>query len=143
DPVIYSVVDQVERAYVQLTTLNSLFPKDDKLLKEEVKLNLNKPLVTLQIEGNNIGAVQNEQLRTVFGFTLFFVIYTISTSLANMVKIRETGIWNRLIISPMTKTHLYMGHLLFASILGIIQISLIFCLYHYVFGVKMGEHVIS
>lgn len=139
DPTIYSLIAELERTYAQATILNTLF---DESVKEEVKLSLTKPLVTLQMEGNDSSIIQNEQLRSIFGFTLFFVIYTISTSLANMVKIRETGIWNRLIISPMTKTQFYMGYLLFASILGISQISLIFCLFHYVFGVKLGEHVL-
>ncbi|WP_147804512.1 ABC transporter permease [Alkalicoccus halolimnae] len=74
-------------------------------------------------------------LHPLFGFSLFFVIYSISISLSTIVRQRQEGTWDRIILSPLSKVQLYAGHLLFAFCFGMGQLLIIFLLFRFLFQV--------
>lgn len=77
--------------------------------------------------------IYDPSLQTVFGFTLFFVVYTITFSVTSIIEQKQNGVWDRLILSPASKTSIYTGNLLFSFILGYLQIIIIFMFFASVF----------
>ncbi|MGP7817894.1 ABC transporter permease [Niallia sp. 01092] len=77
----------------------------------------------------------NQALQSLFGFTLFFSIYTIAYTVVEILRDKQNGIWDRFILSSTSKTQLYLGHLLFSFAVGYIQIMLIFTIFKYGVGV--------
>jgi ABC-type multidrug transport system permease subunit len=51
---------------------------------------------------------------------------------------KTSGIWNRMILSPLHKTEMYTGHLLYCFLIGFVQILLVFLIF-YGFGFNLGE----
>ncbi|WP_096439979.1 ABC transporter permease [Alteribacter populi] len=110
--------------------------------REEVGSYMEEPaiaVVTTSVEGEEGTFQYNEQLQMLFGMTLFFSIYTIMFSLLTIVEEKRGGTWNRLIISPLHKWQIYLGHLLYCFIVGYAQIILIIVFFHYVFGFDIGD----
>lgn len=74
------------------------------------------------------------RLQTVFGLSLFFVIYTISNNLLHILQEKKTGVWDRLILSPLKKWQMYAGNLIYSFIVGYMQVALIFVVFRFWVG---------
>ena len=81
----------------------------------------------------------DNQLQLLFGMTLFFSVYTIMFSLMKIVEEKKHGTWDRLILSPVGKWEIYLGHLAYSFAIGYFQIVMIFILFKYVFDFDVGE----
>lgn len=71
------------------------------------------------------------RLQGIFGFSLFFVIYTIATIVAQLFEEKQMGIFDRLILSPVRKWEVYSSNLIYSFVLGYLQIVLIFLVFRY------------
>jgi ABC-2 type transport system permease protein len=80
--------------------------------------------------------VYDPKLQSLFGFSLFFVIYTIAYNVASILYEKREGVWDRMILSPIRKWEMYAGNLVYSFILGYIQLALIFLVFRYVTDVK-------
>ncbi|MUV36668.1 putative transport permease YfiN [Lentibacillus sp. JNUCC-1] len=91
----------------------------------------------LEVEnaGKEEGASYNQAYHALFGFTLFFVIYTIGNSVFQILAEKEMGVWDRLILSPVKKWQVYTGNFLYSFLIGYIQVAIVFIVFNYVIGV--------
>lgn len=79
--------------------------------------------------------IWDPKLQTLFGFTLFMVIYTISIGIFHIVTERKDRIWDRLTVASITKSEVYIANLLYSFIVGYIQVLIILCIFNFVIGV--------
>ncbi|MFC0470010.1 ABC transporter permease [Halalkalibacter kiskunsagensis] len=96
-------------------------------------------VTTSSVEGEGSSFEYNDQLQILFGMTLFFAIYTILFSLMNVAEEKSMGTWNRIILSPLRKWQLYLGHLIYCFVIGYAQIVFVFLLFQFVFGFDLGD----
>ncbi|MDE4086074.1 ABC transporter permease [Planococcus maritimus] len=110
-------------------------------IRADMESSLADPALTLTVESlqGEDSFQYNGQLQLLFGMTLFFVIYTIMFSLVRIVDEKRTGTWSRMIISPVRKWQMYLGHLGYSFLIGFSQITLIFLLFRFAFGFELGE----
>lgn len=78
--------------------------------------------------------VYDSNLQSVFGFSLFFVIYTIGFNVISILNEKQQGVWDRVILSPVRKWQMYTANLLYCFFLGYFQVLLIFFVYRYGIG---------
>lgn len=78
------------------------------------------------------------QAQAVFGMTLFYAIYTITYTVGRILQRKKEGIWDRMIIAPVSKTQIFFAYLLFGFLLGYGQIALIFTLFRTLFHMDFG-----
>ncbi|MFA9558367.1 ABC transporter permease [Evansella sp. AB-rgal1] len=97
-------------------------------------------LDTTSLEGESGSFEYDEQLQILFGMTLYFSIYTIMFNLMNVAEEKRLGTWSRLIVSPIRKWQLYLGHLLYCFLIGYVQIVIVFLLFKYVFAYDLGNN---
>src|SRR5690625_4446139 len=86
-------------------------------LKEEVKKNkiFEIDTVTFQ-EGDTF--IYQRNLHTIFGFSLFFVIFTLMSSVLQILLERNVGLWDRIIMSPVRKWEMYVANFLYSFKIG-------------------------
>lgn len=99
-----------------------------------------------EAEENPVFDIENESLHTtdefifdqslhsIFGFTLFFVIYTIAYNVVPILMEKQGGIWDRMILSPLKKWEMYTANLLYSFFEGYLQICVIFLVFRYIVG---------
>lgn len=132
-----SVVDQhlhqIYRKESRLNKAKEQFP--DEEIEVEAFITIEKQAAT----ATNF-AYDEFQLRTLIGMTLYFVMYSILYLQTNLVEEKNTGTWDRLIFSPVSKTIIYLGHLLHYYSVGLIQIGLSFLILTNVMNINLGSN---
>jgi ABC-2 type transport system permease protein len=82
----------------------------------------------------------NQSLHSIFGFTLFFLIYTIAYNVLPILTDRSDGIWDRMILSPLKRWEMYVGNLVYSFFVGYLQVLVIFLVFRYIVGLDFkGE----
>lgn len=103
---------------------------------------LEQPPLTLHSSNTSGGKLKNYDmgLQLMFGFSLFLVIFTIGFKVNAITSEKISGIWNRMILSPVTKTSMYLGHLTYSSFIGMAQLFIIFTVFQLGFGFELAVH---
>lgn len=106
-------------------------------IREELEGAKKDPLINISVTSYTDDSewVFDSNLQTLFGFALFFSIYTVAFSVVEILREKQSGIWDRYILSPTSKVEMYAGNLVFSFIVGYVQIALIFVVFKYGAGV--------
>lgn len=131
---VYSETLQLRDAEVQLGENNL------KQLMNEMRTQPLMELNTTSLSGDRSQG-DAERFQVVIGMTLYFVIYTLLANITNIVIEKRRGTWNRVILSPVKKTKVYLGQLLYCFVLGFLQIMLSFILFQLVLGYDFGANI--
>ncbi|WP_077324918.1 ABC transporter permease [Virgibacillus siamensis] len=75
---------------------------------------------------------------TLFGFTLFFVIYTIAYNVFYVLLEKKEGIWDRVILSPVRKWEMYTANFVYTFLTGYLQVIVVFLVFRYLVGVDFN-----
>ncbi len=135
-------VKQVYAEELRLQEAESATGETD--LRNEVEASLKEApigLTTSTAEGESTSGEYSQRNHFLFGMTLFFSIYTIIFSLSKVAEEKRTGTWNRVILSPVRKFHLYIGHLAYSFMIGFLQIVIIFSIFRYGFDYYIGGNI--
>ncbi len=111
--------------------------------REEVRSYLENPPLTLETNSPDGGVLESHdmKLQLLYAFTLFLAIFTIGFKVNAITAEKVSGVWNRVILSPVRKTEMYLGHLLYSSVIGFLQIMIILLIFFglgYSFGESFG-----
>jgi ABC-2 type transport system permease protein len=91
--------------------------------------------------GENRNHAFESLVHSQIGLILMFSIFMISLTLGELVEDKRLGIWNRLLVSPLTKYQLYFGNLCYAFLLSLFQIGMLIIAGKLLFGVPWGENL--
>ncbi|GAF13534.1 ABC transport system, permease component YbhR [Bacillus sp. JCM 19046] len=80
-----------------------------------------------------VGGSFDQSLQSLFGFTLYFSFFTMGFTIMTILELKESRVWNRLILSPTSKTKLYSGHLIVSFALAYVQIAIVLALFVAIF----------
>lgn len=79
----------------------------------------------------------------IIGFALFFSMYTIVFAIGEILNERKYNTWQRLIMSPISNKSILGGNLIVSFLIGLIQVSVIFIVGKYGFGVDLGNSILG
>lgn len=136
---IHLINQYVERYYFKKLQEQAVIDLADDSIKAAEKLNEVKTNQLFQLSvasfSDETEWVYNPRLQSLFGFALFFSIYTVAFNVVEILREKQMGIWDRLILSTTTKVEMYIGNLLYSFFIGYIQIALVFIVFKYGAGV--------
>ncbi|MDG5473549.1 ABC transporter permease [Jeotgalibacillus sp. ET6] len=118
---------------------------DQEKLLNELRLSQESPVFTISnshFRGTNTW-MYDSTFQTLFGFTLFFVIYTIAYNVLPILIEKKDGIWYRIILSPVKKWEMYTANLLYTFFEGYLQVVIIFLIFRYWVGVDFNGRFIE
>lgn len=84
---------------------------------------------------NGDSFIWDSKLHSLFGFTLFMVIYTVSIGIYHIVTERRNHIWDRLTVASISKSEVYIANLLYSFIVSYAQVAVILSIFYFVIGV--------
>lgn len=132
---------QKQKQQEQIVAAVSLETEQEKTaVEDQLQTALDAPVFTLNIDSFSEGTLKEsgDFFRGLFGFTLFFVIYTISYNVLPILTERADGIWDRVILSPVKKWEMYVSNLIYSFLTGYLQVVIVFLVFRYGFGVDFS-----
>ncbi len=76
---------------------------------------------------------------TMIGFTLFFSMYTMVFSIGTILSDRQYKTWERMLISPVSKSSILGGSMVVAYLAGVVQMGVLILCGNYLLGVDWGN----
>lgn len=124
---------------------NPASAKEKENVRNELQIAVDSPAFTMNI-GSFRGkdtTVYDNTFQTLFGFTLFFVIYTVAYNVLPILTEKTDGIWDRVILSPVKKWEMYVSNFIYSFLTGYLQVLLVFLIFRFWIGVdfhgRFGE----
>ncbi len=133
----YELRDQHERI---LQAANADSDLEKEKVSNELETAMDSPIFTIE-KSNFKGSdtfIYDSTFQSLFGFTLFFVIYTIAYNVLPILLEKSEGIWDRMILSPLRKWEMYVANLIYSFVTGYLQVLIIFFIFRYVVGVDFN-----
>lgn len=138
--IIEQHVDQVFREEAQLNAIAEL--SDNENARETVEKYLADAPFQMEKQGLHDESTPNFDMRTqlLFAFT-FLIAMMISGFRVNNVNLdKVSGIWNRMILSPISKTSMYTGYIVYSFLITMFQVFVVLALFKYVMNYNLGDH---
>jgi ABC-2 type transport system permease protein len=85
----------------------------------------------------------NHLKHMMIGFAIFFSTYTAVFSIGTILNDRQYNIWQRMLISPISKFSLLGGSMVAAYIIGVIQLSVLILGGKYLFNIDWGSSILG
>lgn len=82
--------------------------------------------------------IYDARLHSLFGMTLFFVIYTISSSVIQILTEKRNGVWDRMILSPVRKWEMYVGNFLYSFLIGYFQVAMVLFIFRSIINIDFN-----
>lgn len=79
--------------------------------------------------------------RIVGGYAIMFLLFAVSGSSASMFEERRSGVFARLLSSPVRPSHILWSRFMFGALLGLAQISALFLAGRLFFGLEIFAHL--
>lgn len=103
---------------------------------------------------NQIVNIQSEQLagadvkspdatRVVGGWAIMFLLFSVSGASTALFEEKQAGIFQRLLSSPVRRTHILWSKYLFNMLLGLMQLTVLFLAGQMMFGIDVTGHLTS
>lgn len=93
----------------------------------------------IQVTSSDELAVMDNMTARSAGFTIMFVMITMLISTGVILESRQTGVWYRLMATPISRIELLFGYLLAFFLIGWVQFGVLMVISSYVFGVQWGN----
>lgn len=137
EQLIYQTVESFYKEMQQEAAFIELMEDTEKASEKWQEMKGN-PVVDISIVSytDATGWVYDASLQSLFGFILFFSIFTVGFNVVEILRDKQSGMWDRLILSPVSKGAMYTANLLYGLILGYVQMALILVVFKYVAGVN-------
>jgi ABC-2 type transport system permease protein len=78
--------------------------------------------------------------RLVGGYAIMFLLFAVSGSATTLFEEKNSGVFQRLLSSPVRPAHILWARFLFGVILGLVQIAALFCAGRLFFGLDILSH---
>ncbi|PAV29775.1 multidrug ABC transporter permease [Virgibacillus profundi] len=146
------IENTIRRAYVKkqqqeqiLEAANPTTEAEEKTVLEELQSSMESPVFNINTESfsSTDAVVYDNTFHSLFGFTLFFVIYTIAYNVLPILIDKKDGIWDRIILSPVKKWEMYVANLVYSFFEGYLQVLIIFLIFRYWVGVDFNGRFIE
>ncbi|MEF2243753.1 MULTISPECIES: ABC transporter permease [unclassified Paenibacillus] len=139
-----STVQQVEqyvhKVFEQELLIQSL-SNDLNETREQVDRYMADPpfRISKQMVDGNVLSQHNMGTQLMFAFTLLVALFVAGFKVNAVTHDKASGIWNRLILSPVSKTSIYLGYLLYSFCMTFFQISVVLIIFRYVLNYDLGN----
>lgn len=141
-PTIQQVDQYVRKIYareMQIQASSAAIPEEQ--LREAVKESMQHPPIRLIKQGVDGNEVQSYKLSTqlMFAFTLLISIFTIGFKMNSVTNDKVSRIWDRMLLSPIHKTSMYLGYISYSFIISLVQVTLVLLVFKYLFKYDLGD----
>lgn len=141
-PTIEQIDQVVRKVFTQQLQLEALLdPQQTEEVRESISHYMKDPPFQFKKEAPDGSDVVDYNMKTqlMFAFTLLIAMFTIGFKVNGVTNDKVSGIWDRLIISPVRKTHIYLGYIAYSFCITLFQVLVVLFIFKYVMKYDLGD----
>ncbi|WP_257391480.1 ABC transporter permease [Cytobacillus gottheilii] len=113
----------------------------NELTRDDIEKYLQAGPVQMEKVGLNNEEMTDYNMRTqlMFAFTLLIATFILGFRVNNVTHDKVSGVWDRMILAPISKTKMYTGYILYSFFISMFQIVAVLLLFKYVLKYDLGN----
>jgi ABC-2 type transport system permease protein len=142
-PSVSSVEQHVKKVFLQEAQIRAVESQEGGDVREEIESYLDDPPFQLVAQGLDSEQITAYNIRTqlLFAFTFLISMFILGFKVNNVTQDKVAGIWDRMILSPLKKTNMYSGYLLYSFLITMFQIVVVLIVFKYVLQYDVGDNL--
>ncbi|QGH35919.1 ABC transporter permease [Gracilibacillus salitolerans] len=143
-PTVSMVRQHVDKVFQQEAQISSLISStEDENVRGEVENYLADAPVQMEAQGLDSEEVPNYNMsiQLMFAFTFLISMFLVGFKVNNVTNDKVSGVWNRMILSPISKTSMYFGYILYSFLITMFQIVIVLVVFKYVMNYELGDNL--
>lgn len=141
-PTIQQVDQHVRKVFTQEMRIQAVAgARKAEELRNAVNENMKNPPFRLTKQGTDGKAVSDYDMgiQLMFAFTFLVAMFTIGFKVNGVTNDKVSGIWDRLILSPVRKTGMYLGYISYSFCIAFFQIMVGLLIFKYILKYDLGN----
>ncbi|MFP7171212.1 ABC transporter permease [Terribacillus sp. 7520-G] len=140
-PSVSFVEQHVDKVFRQEAQISAMESQEGRDIRDEMEEYLADPPLQMEAQGLDNEQIPTYNIRTqlLFAFTFLISMFILGFKVNNVTQDKVTGIWDRMILSPMKKTSMYSGYLLYSFLITMLQIIVVLIVFKYVLRYDVGD----
>lgn len=112
-------------------------------MRNDIEAYLEKAPLQIEVSSIEDTELSGYDIKTqlAIAFTLLVAMFIIGFRINHLVKDRVSGVRNRILLSPISKTKMYLGYISYSMMIGLIQSLIIFAVLIYIMKIDFGENL--
>ncbi|GAA0287357.1 ABC-2 type transport system permease protein [Gracilibacillus halotolerans] len=143
-PEIAYVEQHVQKAFHEEAMMKAAVSQADnpENMREELEGYLENPPLKIEVSSLKTDDLNNYDIKTqlAFAFALLVAMFLIGFRISNILKDKVTGVRNRILLSPISKTQMYLGYISYSMMIGTIQTLIVFLIFQNFMNYDLGDN---
>ncbi|CDQ20707.1 ABC transporter permease [Halobacillus karajensis] len=144
-PTVAYVDQHVRKVFEKEATIQSAIEQseDAEGLRADIETRLEAPPMEMEVDSITGDELPNYDMGTqlMFAFTLLVAMFIIGFRINNILKDKVYGLWDRMILSPVSKTGMYTAYIAYAFFIGVVQTLSVILTFKYVLNYDIGDRL--
>lgn len=143
-PTISLVRQHVEKVFQREGQIRAVAgAEEDENVRSKINSYLENAPFHLETRGLDGEELPNFNMSTqlLFAFTFLVAMFILGLKVNNVTHDKVSGVWNRMILSPISKVSMYSGYILYSFLITMFQIIVVLLLFKYVMNYELGNHL--
>lgn len=135
-----ALVDQhVQRVYREAQRLEQVqeeYPDQNIEVNQYIEIEQTSLVNSTTDEGERV------DVYVLFGMVFYFVGFSVMFQMSNLVREKQMGTWDRMILTPLSKIKIYMGHLIHYYLIGLGQVGISLLILTQLMNYNLGNNYV-
>ncbi len=143
-PTVSYVQQHVDKVFQQEAQIRAIVQSQgNENVREELERYLEEAPFQMETQGLESEEVPNYNMSTqlLFAFTFLISMFILGLKVNNVTHDKVSGIWNRMILSPMSKTKMYCGYIFYSFLITLFQVVVVLLVFKYLMKYDLGDQL--
>ncbi|WP_100011595.1 ABC transporter permease [Lentibacillus sediminis] len=142
-PSVSYVQQHVGIVFQQEAQINAVESSGGSNVRQEIENYLEDAPFQLEARGLDSEAVPQYNMSTqlLYAFTFLISMFLLGFKVNNVTNDKVSGVWNRMILSPVSKTGMYSGYIFYSFLITMFQLVSVLIVFKYVMNYEIGDNL--
>lgn len=141
-PTVSFVQQHVEKVFKREAQISAIFSSQgDEKVRHKIDSYLAHAPFQLETQGLDSEKVPSYNMSTqlLFAFTFLISMFILGLKVNNVTHDKVSGIWNRMILSPISKISMYCGYIFYSFLITLFQVVVVLFVFKYLMNYEVGD----
>ncbi len=143
-PSVSYVQQHVEKVFQREAQISAVAKtEENETVRQEIESYLADAPFQMEAQGLDSEEIPGYNMSTqlLFAFTFLIAMFILGFKVNHVTHDKVSGIWNRMILSPISKTSMYCGYILYSFLITLFQIVVVLVVFKYVMNYEVGDQL--